>query len=109
MSGWLRVIGLGPGAPDLLAPEAAAALDGASDLIGYGPYVARVPDRPGLTRHATDNRVEAGLGRTIRGLKVTAAELPDYVERVVRQYVGARTDGETFAEFAHRADEELLK
>ncbi|ALV46478.1 sulfite reductase [Arthrobacter alpinus] len=69
---------------------------------------------PGFQVHlggglATDNRVEAGLGRTIRGLKVTAAELPDYVERVVRQYVGARTDGETFAEFAHRADEELLK
>ena len=69
---------------------------------------------PGFQVHlggglATDNRAEAGLGRTIRGLKVTAADLPDYVERVVRQYVGARSAGETFAEFAHRVDEELLK
>lgn len=69
---------------------------------------------PGFQVHlggglATDNRVEAGLGRTIRGLKVTAADLPDYVERVIRQYIASRSEGETFAEFAHRADEELLK
>lgn len=69
---------------------------------------------PGFQVHlggglATDNRVEAGLGRTIRGLKVTASDLPDYVERVVRQYVDSRLEQETFAEFAHRVDEELLK
>ncbi|WP_427015451.1 nitrite/sulfite reductase [Pseudarthrobacter sp. P1] len=69
---------------------------------------------PGFQVHlggglATDNRAEAGLGRTIRGLKVTAADLPDYVERVIRVYIAHRESGETFAEFAHRADEGLLQ
>ncbi len=58
MSGRLDVIGLGPGDPNLITPEAQLALDQATDLLGYGPYVDRVPDRPGLTRHSTDNREE---------------------------------------------------
>ncbi len=58
MTGRLDVIGLGPGDPNLITPEAQAALDQATDLLGYGPYVDRIPDRPGLTRHATDNREE---------------------------------------------------
>ena len=31
-----------------------------------------------------------GLGRTVRGLKVTAEQVPDYVERVVRNFVADR-------------------
>ncbi|RAN71821.1 sulfite reductase [Bacillus sp. SRB_336] len=58
---------------------------------------------------ASRDREEAGLGRTIRGLKVAVDDLPDYVERLLRSYVANRLDGETFAEFAHRVDEELLK
>ncbi|MGO4383186.1 nitrite/sulfite reductase [Specibacter sp. RAF43] len=58
---------------------------------------------------ASVEREEAGLGRTIRGLKVAVTDLPDYVERVIRSYVAHRAEGETFAEFAHRADEELLQ
>ncbi|GAA4735720.1 nitrite/sulfite reductase [Isoptericola chiayiensis] len=50
-----------------------------------------------------------GLGRTVRGLKVPATELGDYVERVVRRYSDARADDESFAEWAHRADEEALQ
>jgi sulfite reductase (ferredoxin) len=50
----------------------------------------------------------SGFGRKVRGLKATAAELPDYVERVLRRYDAARTPGETFAAWALRAaDEEL--
>ncbi|WP_402461628.1 nitrite/sulfite reductase [Isoptericola aurantiacus] len=49
-----------------------------------------------------------GLGRTVRGLKVPAAELGDYVERVVRRYATDRVEDESFAEWAHRADEEVL-
>jgi sulfite reductase (ferredoxin) len=49
-----------------------------------------------------------GLGRTVRGLKVPATELADYVERVVRRFAADRTDGEKFATWAHRADEEAL-
>ena len=48
------------------------------------------------------------LGRTVRGLKVTADELPDYVERVTRRFVAERSAGESFARWAHRADEEAL-
>ncbi|MEO7449060.1 MAG: nitrite/sulfite reductase, partial [Humibacillus sp.] len=58
---------------------------------------------------ASDDRDEAGLGRTVRGLKVPATALPDYVERVVRSYVAGRTDGETFAQWSHRADEGALQ
>ncbi|AWN37886.1 precorrin-3B C(17)-methyltransferase [Methylobacterium radiodurans] len=63
MSGSLAVVGLGPGDPSLLTESARRALDGAEDLIGYIPYVARVPERPGLVRHASDNRVEVDRAR----------------------------------------------
>ncbi|TDC47597.1 nitrite/sulfite reductase [Jiangella ureilytica] len=53
--------------------------------------------------------LDAGFGRKLRGLKVTAAELPDYVERVVRRFVEQRTDGERFAQWVARADEDALQ
>ena len=43
------------------------------------------------------------------GLKVTADDLVDYVERLIRQYTAAKNDGETFAQWAHRAEEGALK
>ncbi|CAL8979437.1 Sulfite reductase [ferredoxin] [Cellulomonas sp. T2.31MG-18] len=62
---------------------------------------------------ASADREEPGLGRTVRGLKVTVDGVAEYVERVVRRYVADRADGpdrpETFAEWAHRADEEALQ
>jgi len=63
MSGRLVVVGLGPGAPGLLAPDAAAALDAATDIVGYETYVARVAARPGQRRHASDNREEIARAR----------------------------------------------
>lgn len=54
----LLVIGLGPGPDGWLTPEAAAALAEVDHVVGYGPYVNRVPQRPGLTRHASGNTVE---------------------------------------------------
>lgn len=57
---------------------------------------------------SVDRDGEAGLGRTVRGLKVTSEELADYVERVVRRYAATRTPGEAFATWAHRADDEEL-
>ena len=71
MNGSVTVIGLGPGDPRYLTPAAQAALDAAQDLIGYFPYVARVPERPGLTRHASDNRVEVDRAR--HALELAAA------------------------------------
>jgi sulfite reductase (ferredoxin) len=52
--------------------------------------------------------LDAGFGRKVRGLKVTAAGLPDYVERVVRRFVDGREPGERFATWVARADEEAL-
>jgi sulfite reductase (ferredoxin) len=52
--------------------------------------------------------VEASFGRKLRGLKLAADELPDYVERVVRRYTAARHPGETFAAWTTRAGEEEL-
>lgn len=71
MNGSLTIVGTGPGAPELLTPEASAALEAATDLIGYGPYVDRVPERAGLTRHRTDNRQE--IDRAKHALELAAA------------------------------------
>ena len=59
MSGRLAVVGLGPGAPELMTPLAAETLAAATDLVGYASYLARVPEQTGQRRHASDNREEA--------------------------------------------------
>lgn len=53
--------------------------------------------------------LDAGFGRKLRGHKVTADELPDYIERVARAFDADRVPGETFARWAARADEEALR
>ncbi|RKT53156.1 nitrite/sulfite reductase [Saccharothrix australiensis] len=53
--------------------------------------------------------LDAGFGRKLRGHKVTAAELSDYVERVVRNFLAGRADDERFAQWVARADEADLK
>jgi precorrin-3B C17-methyltransferase len=58
MSAHLAVVGLGPGDSSCLTPEAETALADARALYGYGPYLDRVPQRAGQTRHASDNREE---------------------------------------------------
>lgn len=63
MTGWVAVAGLGPGAEALVTPEVRAALDQATDVVGYIPYVARVAPRDGLTLHPSDNRVELDRAR----------------------------------------------
>ncbi|MFI6761833.1 precorrin-2 C(20)-methyltransferase [Micromonospora sp. NPDC050417] len=57
--GEVVVVGLGPAGREWLTPQARAALDSADDLVGYGPYLDRVPANPRQRRHASDNRVEA--------------------------------------------------
>jgi precorrin-3B C17-methyltransferase len=59
VSGRVTVIGIGPGAANQITPEATAALADAQALYGYGPYLARVPARPGQTKRPSDNREEA--------------------------------------------------
>ncbi len=53
--------------------------------------------------------LDSGFGRKLRGLKVTSAELGDYVERLVRRYIEQRTEGERFAQWVGRAAEDDLK
>lgn len=57
------VVGLGPGPDEWLSPEASQVLAEVGHVIGYGPYVQRVPQRPGLVRHASGNTVEVDRAR----------------------------------------------
>ncbi|MGH6780133.1 MAG: precorrin-3B C(17)-methyltransferase [Bradyrhizobium sp.] len=70
MSGLLTIAGLGPGSAALVTPEVSAALDDATDVFGYAPYVARVASREGLRLHPSDNRME--LDRAGEALKLAA-------------------------------------
>lgn len=71
MTGWLAIAGLGPGSEALVTPEVTAALAGATDVVGYIPYVARVAPRAGLVLHPSDNRVE--VDRAAHALAMAAA------------------------------------
>ncbi len=63
MTGLVTIVGLGPGDVRWLTPAASEALASATDLVGYGPYVARIPETPGQNRHSSDNRVELDRAR----------------------------------------------
>jgi precorrin-3B C17-methyltransferase len=71
MNGRLAIVGLGPGAAAQQTPQATDALAAATDIVGYGPYVDRVPARDGQARHASDNRVE--IDRARHALTLAAA------------------------------------
>ncbi len=53
--------------------------------------------------------LDSGFGRKLRQHKVLSHELGDYIERVVRNFVKQREDGERFAQWAVRADEADLR
>ncbi|SDD93658.1 precorrin-3 methyltransferase /precorrin-2 C20-methyltransferase /cobalt-factor II C20-methyltransferase [Mycolicibacterium neoaurum] len=61
--GSVAVVGLGPGDLDWITPQARRELAGATDLIGYFPYLDRVGVRTGQTRHASDNTDEPARAR----------------------------------------------
>ncbi len=80
--GRVTVVGLGPAGPEWLTPEAQVALAEADELIGYGPYLARVPARNGQVRHGSDNRNEsqrarAALERAVAGKRVAVVSSGD--------------------------------
>ena len=82
MTGWVTIVGLGPGNEDMVTPEVRAALAEATDVVGYIPYVARVIPRKGLTLHASDNRVEIdrskhALEMALSGRKVVVVSSGD--------------------------------
>ena len=63
MTGSLIIVGTGPGKAELMTPATQAAIAAATDLVGYGPYLDRVPAVQGQCRHASDNRVELDRAR----------------------------------------------
>ncbi|MCC5675433.1 nitrite/sulfite reductase [Kocuria rhizophila] len=69
-------------------------------------YVFQVHLGGGL---ASTDREGGGLGRTVRGLKVTADDLSDYVERVTRTFLRERGPEQSFAEWALSAEEDSLR
>lgn len=61
--GSVAVVGLGPGDVRWITPQSRRELAAATDLIGYGPYLDRVPPRTGQRRHASDNTDEMARAR----------------------------------------------
>jgi sulfite reductase (ferredoxin) len=53
--------------------------------------------------------LDSGFGRKLRQHKVTSDELGDYIDRVVRNFLKHRDEGERFAQWAIRADEDDLR
>lgn len=53
--------------------------------------------------------LDAGFGRKLRRHKVTSDELGDYIDRVVRNFVKHRSEGERFAQWVIRAEEDDLR
>lgn len=70
MTGSLTVVGLGPGNPDQITPEALAAVTASTDFFGYFPYIKRLNLREDQRRHASDNREE--LVRAKAALEIAA-------------------------------------
>ncbi|HEX3612974.1 MAG TPA: precorrin-2 C(20)-methyltransferase [Sporichthyaceae bacterium] len=80
--GEVVVVGLGPAGREWLTPQAQAALAAAEDLVGYGPYLDRVPPNPRQRRHASDNKVESeraefALDLASRGRRVAVVSSGD--------------------------------
>ncbi len=57
------IVGLGPGPAEWMTPEAGAAIEAATDVVGYGPYLERLTLRPDQRVHASDNRLERDRAR----------------------------------------------
>ncbi len=61
--GGVAVLGLGPGDAGWLTPQTRRELDAATDLVGYRPYLDRIPIRAGQRRHPSDNADEPARAR----------------------------------------------
>lgn len=75
MKGCVVIAGLGPGDDTLVTPQVADALAQATDIVGYFPYVDRVPPREGLTLHGSDNRVEIDRSRHALQMAATGKQV----------------------------------
>jgi len=76
VNGSLVVVGTGPGKAELMTPATQAALARATDLVGYGPYLERIPPtRSDQCRHASDNRVELDRARLALSLAASGRQV----------------------------------
>jgi precorrin-3B C17-methyltransferase len=73
--GRLDIVGVGPGPAEWMTPDARAVIDAATVLVGYGPYLDRLPSIAGQTRHASDNRVELDRARAALNLALAGARV----------------------------------
>jgi precorrin-2 C20-methyltransferase / precorrin-3B C17-methyltransferase len=103
-AGELAVVGLGPAGPQWLTPEAHAALARADVLVGYAPYLARVPERRGQGRRASDNRAELERAREALDLALAGASVavvssgdPGIFAMAAAVYEAIEEAGERFA------------
>jgi precorrin-3B C17-methyltransferase len=63
MTGKLAIVGLGPGPVEWMVPEANSVLEAATDIVGYQPYLDRVPKHFEQNRYGNDNRLEIDRAR----------------------------------------------
>jgi len=74
-AGRLDVVGLGAGAREWMTLETPAILERATDLVGYGGYLDRIPPRQGQARHASGNRGEIERARMALDLAAAGREV----------------------------------
>jgi precorrin-3B C17-methyltransferase len=75
VTGWLRVLGLGPGPERWITPEVSEVIAASSDIVGYHVYVARLTAADDQRVHRSDNgdelkRAEHALQLAAGGAKV---------------------------------------
>ena len=82
MKGSLTIVGLGPGAPELVTPAGTDALKDSTDIVGYSKYIERVKDASGKSFHPSDNReeidrAELSINLALQGKKVVVVSSGD--------------------------------
>jgi precorrin-2 C20-methyltransferase / precorrin-3B C17-methyltransferase len=103
-AGRVDVVGLGPAGRDWLTPQAMAVLAAADDIVGYAPYVDRVPRNLRQQRHGSDNlaeapRAEFALDLALRGRRVAVVSSGDPgVFAMASVVLEALADNERFAD-----------
>ncbi len=82
MKGSLTIVGLGPGAPELVTPAVTDVLKDSTDIVGYSKYIDRVKDASGKSFHPSDNReeidrAELSINLALKGKKVVVVSSGD--------------------------------
>ena len=82
MKGSLTIVGLGPGAPELVTPAVTDALKDSTDIVGYSKYIERVTDARGKSFHPREtreeiDRAELSINLALQGKKVVVVSSGD--------------------------------